>query len=324
MRRVLPLLLLLAACEPRRDPRAIERVLSAKTIDLEALEDLLRVEEGALRLVEPGIEGKYTSPPSLEWILENVGRRPVWLRRDDLKVRVTFTPFVIPECNRGRLYGGRRTAVARPSFAPEEWVLLERGERLRLPLEAAIAEPGAYELSVRVGNHGRDLCCRAADFNAGRVLSRSGPEGPLFKTSDALLLLPPAPWPGAPWHGTESLDPRPIGGRRFELHTDVDRDFETSDALPLEAFVLSAEGTVVHAGPLQVEAHEGQPVPASGERPQGFFRNRAVYGVPKALPPGEYRILVRAENADPHFTSTPHRCSNARGAASRWVPFRVE
>jgi hypothetical protein len=81
--------------------------------------------------------------------------------------------------------------------------------------------------------------------------------------------------------------------------------------------VVDRTGGVVFAGLLDVLSHE---LRGGGE----IARNRAVYALPKPLPRGEYRILVRTDDAESHFTSVPHRCSESPGAASRWVPFQVD
>jgi hypothetical protein len=92
---------------------------------------------------------------------------------------------------------------------------------------------------------------------------------------------------------------------------------DASEALLLEAFVVERTGEAVFAGLLDVLSHE---LRGGGD----IARNRAVYALPILLPRGEYRILVRTDDAESHFTSLPHRCSESPGAASRWVPFRVE
>lgn len=81
--------------------------------------------------------------------------------------------------------------------------------------------------------------------------------------------------------------------------------------------MVDRTGGVVFAGLLDVLSHE---LRGGGE----IARNRAVYALPKPLPRGEYRILVRTDDAESHFTSVPHRCSESPGAASRWVPFQVD
>jgi hypothetical protein len=197
MRWTLPLLLL-AACEPRRNPRNIERALAAKTIDVEALEDLLKVEPDALRVVQPAIASVRTAPPTGEWILENVGPRPVWIRRDDLRLAVDVTPFV-PSRAGDKVYGGRRSRTPpRPRFAREEWLLLERGAHVPLHPEVRIVEPGQYDLQARMLNRGRVLLRQVEEFNAGRPLPPKYADPTLASHHGSFLLLPSPDWAGAP------------------------------------------------------------------------------------------------------------------------------
>lgn len=320
MRRALPLLLLVAACEPRRDPRNIERALSAKVIDDDKLEDLLSVEPGALRIHAPEIPATSTAPPGDGWHLENVGRRPVWLRRKNLRVAVTFEPFVPPDRPGGSYGGGRRVAWTPLSFVREEWILLERAARIRLPVSAPVLDPGTYTLRVWIPQDGLRLCSNARKVTPGSPVPKLDPEF-AAEARASFLLLPPKAWGGAPYHGIESIDLVPLGGRRYELYTLVDAESPKSSALPLEAFIVDPQHRLVHSTPLDVEGHEARLIDQQGRE---FRQNRAVYVLPGALPPGEYRILVRAENAESHFTLNPHRCSAPPGAASRWIPFRVE
>jgi hypothetical protein len=316
MRRALPLILLLAACEPRRDPRNIERALSEKTIDVEALENLLSIEKGALRVVAPDIDPICASPPDGTWYLENTGRRPVWLHRSDLQVGVRFQPF-LPAVQGGRCGGVHHNrAIARPAFIPEEWLLLEREARVPLRMNGTIREPGVYELSVLVWRRGDYLCHEAREFNSGSA--SNGPSIEFAATAGTkFLLLPDPDWKGAPWHETHSIDPIFVGNGRFRLTTDVDPGFVQPGALPLESFVVTAKNDCVWSGPFVVEHQEGEPE-------AGLFRNRTTYRLPASLEKGDYRILVRAKEAETHFSRSDHRCSGPMGAASRWIPFRVE
>ena len=323
MRRALPLLLLLAACEPRRDPRNIERALSAKIIDVERVEDLLGVEEGALRLITPP-SIKVGQPQETEWLLENRGRRPVWLYREDLKVQVQYTPeFRLGFAS--YLAGGGREPIRTPaSFVPEEWHLLCPGDRIPLPLSDGLDAMGTYNFSVYLEHHG--LLLSQATKATSQGLPPVGPGSIISKGLVAsvteCMILPPPDWPGDPWHGEHSIDPTPMSGQRFELVTLRPERFVSTVAMPLEGFVLNEAGELVFHGAVSATIDEWTPV--CEDEQGGIAIHRAVYRIPSLLTPGSYRLWLRVDQAEAYF-AVAHRCCDApRSAASRWIPFRVE
>ena len=121
-------------------------------------------------------------------------------------------------------------------------------------------------------------------------------------------------WPGAPWHGLKRVDPFPLSEGRFELVTEETPE-NYAGALELEAFIVDAAGTCVGRGEMKPLSVVDDDSP----------RRRAIYGLPVALPAGDYRLLVRAPDAAAYFVDgARHACDLPDGAASRWIPFRLD
>ena len=207
---------------------------------------------------------------------------------------------------------------SRPVFAREEWTLLEPAQRFPLPLDDSVANPGTYRFRVLIWDHGADIRTDAVRFNAGTVLGPAAAVGgPIVDAVAEQLLLPPLEWTGVPWHGTESIDPVPLPGGRFELVTLREGAFVSTVPMPLQGFVLNEQGDLVLRRSLEMLGWESQ---EDSER----VRHRALYRLSEKLEAGSYFLLVVAPEAESYFSVHGHRCDAARGAASRWIPFRVE
>lgn len=303
--------LLLAACRGAHDPETIRRALAKTPIDVPALEEAFRLPPDALILHAPRLPDVSTRAPRVPWPVENVSSRPVWLRTSSLRVTVETSLFLPDRRPAGSLFGRRATAIPRPSFNPEEWTLLGPGDVVPLVFGTNAWTPGDLVLSACLQNDGASLLHAAREFNANRRLSWNPVA--LATAARSTLRLPPPDWEGSPWHGDHDIDPLPLPGGRWEWRTRETPD--RVDALPLEAFVVDGEGTCVERGKLVVESVADDDSPS----------RRTVYALPRPLPSGAYTLLLRAEDAAGYFLDGHrHSCDAIDGAASRWIPFRIE
>jgi hypothetical protein len=304
-------LLVLAACRPAHDPESIRRALAKTPIDVAALEEAFRLPPRALLLHAPRLPEVSTRAPQVPWTLENASSRPVWLRTSSLRVKVETSLFLPDRRPAGYRLGGRARAIPRPAFKPEEWTLLWPGDQVPLVFETTGWTPGDLRLSAAVQDDGAALVHGAREFNAKRGLSWNPVA--LATAARATLLLPSSDWEGSPWHGDHEIDPLPLPGGRWEWRTRETPD--RLDALPLEAFVVDGVGICIARGNLVVESVGDDDGPS----------RRTVYALPRPLPSGAYQLLLRAEDAAGYFLDGHrHSCDAIDGAASRWIPFRIE
>ncbi|HUR37856.1 MAG TPA: hypothetical protein VM222_00070 [Planctomycetota bacterium] len=329
MRLTAALLLLATSCITPNNPiPEIERLLAQPEIDVARLDQIFDVDPSLLQLETKRIPSVGFATSLDRWFLSNRGG-PVWLSKADLRVAMTFVPF-LPRKEYGGRFGGRTpTTLSAPVFHPEDWVLLQPGQRIPLKMPPAPCSPGSYTYSFVLPKSGAALCRQARDFNAGFRQARPRElDVPILSMKSVHLILPSFASKGAPWHESKPIDPEPIGEGRFRLQSDLETATETPGFLELEAFILDDQDDLVFRGALRGESQETRWVPEDNAKGLRTLRVTSVYRLPETLPSGRYRLLLQAPQAEAFFLFAPspvsHACDTPPGAHSRWISFEVK